>query len=100
MRVPARLLSRALLGCALLLGIGVGHASIAAAQGTNTIESSTPGPGETVTTIKPFPDVKKSSRPSRDQSGISPPSVETMRRSPSPRNGATNISFRESTVVS
>ena len=50
MRVPARLLSRALLGCALLLGIGVGHASIAAAQGTNTIESSTPGPGETVTT--------------------------------------------------
>lgn len=50
MRVSVRPLSRALLGCVLLLGIGVGSASMVAAQGTNTLESSTPGAGETVTT--------------------------------------------------
>ncbi|MBK6407864.1 MAG: hypothetical protein IPF66_24320 [Holophagales bacterium] len=57
-------------------------------------------PGVTVTPISRVPLWKKSSRPSRDQRGSVPPSVETRRRSPAPDRGATKTSWRDETIAS
>jgi len=50
MRVSLRSLSRAVVGFGLAVGVGVLPVATANAQGTNTLESSSPASGETVTT--------------------------------------------------